>query len=381
MSIETYKIKKGTRYAVRHYLHLDENGKKKYHVKKGFKTKKEAKLYEDRLAVSLALGDYRKETTLSFKEVYKKWLPAYENTVEVTTLSRTKDLFRLHILPAFGAKKIAAITPLNCQEQITAWSKQLKNIKQLKSYTSQIFEFAINMQLIQNNPMQRIIMPKVAKNRSYNFWSFEELHRFLDIVEHSEPFKHYALFRLLAYSGMRKGELYALKWTDIDFKSNLISITKNLAHLNSQPIEKRTKNQFSVRTILMDQETMDILKNWKEIQQKQLIQSAVIPLDSLNNYCFTYVNSKGKIQPLHADYANNILNKVIKNYGLKKISAHGLRHTHATLLTEIGVDPVNTSQRLGHVSPQTTLDVYGHTTTKGEAETISRFSNYLEKQY
>lgn len=376
MAITSYQTKKGKRYRVIIYLGQNKGNR---HTKGGFKTKKEAKLYEDRYHYQLATGMLKTPTNKLFKEVYETWLPAYEKTVEKTTYARTSDLFRLHILEAFGKRKINEITPLECQEQIIAWSDKFKNIKQLKSYTSQIFEFAINMNLIEKNPMQRIIMPKVPKNRSQNFWTVSELHRFLNILAESEPFKHLALFRLLAYSGMRKGELYALKWPDIDFDNHIVHITKNLAHINNIPIEKKTKNQFSIRSIKLDEATMKILKQWKNLQARQIFDPQVIQLKMLDEYCFTYIKNNGDIAPLHSDYINNILNKITKNYGLKKISPHGFGYTHATLLTEIGIDPINTANRLGHASAKETLDTYGHVTIQAENESITKFADYLNK--
>ena len=107
--------------------------------------------------------------------------------------------------------------------------------------------------------MAGIIMPKRKSKASENFWSVQELQDFLAILLQEEPYKHYVLFRLLAYSGIRKGELYALKWADVDFKKQVLSIDKSLGRLRGQSIEKATKNQFSVRKIKLDTETVIIL--------------------------------------------------------------------------------------------------------------------------
>lgn len=85
-------------------------------------------------------------------------------------------------------------------------------MKHIKSYTSKPFDFAINMNYINKNPMTNVILPKIKKEKSKNFWSLEELHRFLKIVKEIGLYKHFDLFRLLAYSDLRKGELYALRW-------------------------------------------------------------------------------------------------------------------------------------------------------------------------
>ena len=382
MSIHKYKTKKGILYYVSFYIGLDAYGKKKRHLKRGFKTKKEAKLYEARLeagVVAPTVNTDKSNPKVTYKELYQEWFKAYVGTVEETTSSQTKNIYRIHILPIFGDKFIDQISPLDCQNFITQKSQTFKNIKQIKSYTSKIFDFAINMNYIDRNPMKNVIMPKIKKTRSDNFWSLEELHHFLDIVKETESFKHFALFRLLAFSGLRKGELYALKWADIDFDSNLLNIDKSLGRIDGKAIEKSTKNESSVRTIYLDDETIDIIKQWRNFYLKEQSQLPLTKLNISNEYMFSYISSNDKIEPLHADYINNVLNRIIKKHKLKPISPHGFRHTHATLMSEIGIDPSNTSKRLGHASSQMTLDVYTHTTKTGEKNSIDKFADYLNK--
>ena len=98
-----------------------------------------------------------------------------------------------------------------------------------------------------------------------------------------------------------------------------------------------------------------------------------------NEYMFTYLTNSDQIEPLHADYLNNTLKRIIRKYKLKSISPHGFRYTHATLMTEIGIDPTNTSKRLGHASNQMTLDIYTHTTKTGEQNSIKKFAEYLNQ--
>lgn len=227
--------------------------------------------------------------------------------------------------------------------------------------------------------MANVIMPKIKKEKSENFWSLEELHRFLKIVKEIEPYKHFALFRLLAYSGLRKGELYALRWGDLDFDNNLLTINKSIGRIDGHAIEKGTKNSFSVRSIYLDSETIDILKHWQELYRQEQNQLAISKIDLSNEYMFTYLTNSDQIEPLHADYLNNILKRIIRKYKLKPISPHGFRHTHATLMTEIGIDPTNTSKRLGHASSQMTLDIYTHTTKTGEQNSIKKFADYLNQ--
>lgn len=382
MSIHKYpskKAKNGYLYFVKIYMVKDSQ--RADHIKRGFRTRKEAKDYEARLIYLKASGkleEFIKPTHKTYNEIFEKWYQAYQDTVEPTTASRTLDMFRLHILPVMGDLPISKISPLDYQNFITDKAKTFKNIKQIKSYTGKVFDFAIKMKLLKHNPMAEIIMPKRKKTRIENYWTVQELQEFLAIVLQEEPYKHYALFRLLAYSGLRKGELYALKWADIDFQTETLSVDKSLGRLDGQAIEKGTKNDFSVRKIKLDSETISILQEWKSISQKEKAQLAVAPLSIEQDFLFTYCTRSGSIEPLHADYINNVLSRIIRKHGLKKISPHGFRHTHATLMIEIGVDPVNTAKRLGHASSQMTLDTYSHSTTTGEDRSVKQFADYLK---
>ncbi|HEO5886495.1 TPA: site-specific integrase [Streptococcus agalactiae] len=382
MSIHKYpskKAKNGYLYFVKIYMVKDSQ--RADHIKRGFRTRKEAKDYEARLIYLKASGkleEFIKPTHKTYNEIFEKWYQAYQDMVEPTTASRTLDMFRLHILPVMGDLPISKISPLDCQNFITDKAKTFKSIKQIKSYTGKVFDFAIKMKLLKHNPMAEIIMPKRKKTRIENYWTVQELQEFLAIVLQEEPYKHYALFRLLAYSGLRKGELYALKWADIDFQTETLSVDKSLGRLDGQAIEKGTKNDFSVRKIKLDSETISILQEWKSISQKEKAQLAVAPLSIEQDFLFTYCTRSGSIEPLHADYINNVLSRIIRKHGLKKISPHGFRHTHATLMIEIGVDPVNTAKRLGHASSQMTLDTYSHSTTTGEDRSVKQFADYLK---
>ena len=381
MSIIKYKAKKsksGYLYKVRIYRVID--GKRQDFFKSGFKTLKEAKQYEAMIYHKKASGELTellRSSERRFDEVFEEWFKTYLDTVERTTSVRTDDQFRIHILPVLGHFKISKITPWQCQEFITEKGKTFRNIKQVKSYTSQVFDFAIKMKLIAENPMRQVVLPKREKKKSDNFFSVEELHEFLAIIKAEEPYKNYALFRLLAYSGLRKGELYSLRWSDIDFDKQLLSINKNLGRIKGKPVEKGTKNKFSVRQIPLDTDTVSILKEWKQQSIKEKGQLTVTPLID-SDYMFTFVDRDGKIEPLYQDYINSVLKRIIRKHGLEKITPHGFRHTHATLMIEVEVDPVNAAKRLGHASSQMTLDTYSHSTIAGEEKAIKKFVDYLD---
>lgn len=385
MSIQKYKIKSGTRYSVRLYVRKDENGKQEYYVKKGFKTEKEAKLHEARKKVEIEDIGYHRPSNDLYRTVYEEWLPSYKNRVQETTYQRTKDLFRLHILPKFGDKSISKITPVHCQNAINEWAVKYTNIKQLKSYSSQIFEYAIFAELLQRNPMTNTKLPHREKKESENYFSLEELKKFLKILNKEESLKHILIFQLLITTGVRKGELSALRWADINFEEQLLHIGKSYATIRTEDpnatrktirIQKNTKNVSSERILPIDFQTIELLKLWKKEQAEELLQFG-INTKTKKQLIFTYVNADGAInQPLHADYSNNIMKRLEKKYKLKHVTIHGLRHTHATLLLEGGASIKETQDRLGHKNAETTLNTYSHVTEKAQRNAVDKFIAY-----
>lgn len=385
MSIQKYKTKSGTRYSVRLYVRKDENGKQEYYVKKGFKTEKEAKLHEARKKVEIEDMGYHRPSNDLFRTVYEEWLPSYKNRVQETTYQRTKDLFRLHILPKFGDKSISKITPVHCQNVINEWAVKYTNIKQLKSYSSQIFEYAIFAELLQRNPMTNTKLPKQEKKESENYFSLEELKEFLEILNTEESLKHILIFQLLITTGVRKGELSALRWVDVNFEEQLLHIGKSYATIRTEDpnatrktirIQKNTKNVSSKRILPIDFQTIELLKLWKKEQAEELLQFG-INTKTKNQLIFTYVNADGAInQPLHADYSNNIMKRLEKKYKFKHVTIHGLRHTHATLLLEGGASIKETQDRLGHKNAETTLNTYSHVTEKAQRNAVEKFIAY-----
>lgn len=385
MSIQKYKTKSGTRYSVRLYVRKDENGKQEYYVKKGFKTEKEAKLHEARKKVEIEDMGYHRPSNDLFRTVYEEWLPSYKNRVQETTYQRTKDLFRLHILPKFGDKSISKITPIYCQNAINEWAVKYTNIKQLKSYSSQIFEYAIFAELLQRNPMTNTKLPKQEKKESENYFSLEELKEFLEILNKEESLKHILIFQLLITTGVRKGELSALRWADINFEEQLLHIGKSYATIRTEDpnatrktirIQKNTKNVSSERILPIDTQTIEMLKLWKKEQAEVLLQFG-INANTKKQLIFTYVNANGDVnQPLHADYSNNIMRRLEKKYKFKHVTIHGLRHTHATLLLEGGASIKEAQDRLGLKNAETTLNTYSHVTEKAQRNAVDKFIAY-----
>lgn len=379
--IEKYSLSDGNvRYLFKIYLGIDPlTGKEMRTTRRGFKTQKEAELALARMKLEIANGLYRKTQAETYKDVYDLWVVQYENTVEESTFVKTIGIFRNHILPALGSYKIEKMNIEVCQRHVNEWFSKLKNFRMVKAYAAKVMDFAIKRGYIQTNPFSLVDMPKPKKVYTdltdevfENFYTREELIEFLSCLKTENNIKAYTLFRLLSFSGMRKGEALALKWTDLNFKDNEIKISKAISRGKENQLYLKSTKTGTVRNIKMDDQTMQILKQWKKQQKEELL---ILGFNTLNKDQLVFSNTKNEyLQPTKT---RRWLVQIQEKYNLKSITTHGLRHTHCSLLFEAGASIKEVQDRLGHSDVKTTMDIYAHVTQKAKAEAIQKFKNYI----
>lgn len=378
--IEKYEKKNGnTAYRFRVFVGIDKHGKQKYIRRAGFNRKKDA-------LIELANIEENKDLITNrfiFSDVYKEWRIEYENTVRKVTFNRTIDLFRIHILPSLGSEYIDTLNLNKCQHILNRWSKSYVNFKVLKSYSQQVLDYAVKHNYISNNYMKETKLPKKKENiqllnTSSNdelkqFYTKNELVTFLNIVEMNYDYMLFTAFRLLAFTGLRKSELHALRWTDVIDNQSIV-INKSLTTIRKIQYIADTKSKTSNRIIDIDQKTIDILIKWKIIQQARyakvndnhLIFTRDIPLKRVKDVAFD------------ADYLNRALRRITTSHQLDKITIHGFRHTHASLLFESGATIKEVQDRLGHANSEITLQIYTHVSTVQKRKTASALSEYID---
>lgn len=377
-TIEEYTLKNGdTRYRSKVYVGSDPLTGKEIRTTVTGKTKGELKKKIIKIKSDFTNGNYKKKQNMTYKDVYDLWIKTYEKTVEESTYVKTIGIFRNHILPAMGPYKIDKINVAICQRHVDEWMEKLVNGDKTKSYASMVMRFAIKHSYIQSNPFELVDLPrkrkKISANREIeNFYTKEQLREFLECAEKQPNYKVYAFFRLLAFSGMRKGEALPLTWEDINLKDNEISITKALGQGKSQRLYVKTTKTGTERTIKMDEATMVILKEWKKKQQRDYL---ALGYNTLQKKQLVFSNTKNSfIQPTKT---NDWLKSIINKNNLPTISTHGFRHTHCSLLFEAGTKIKSVQDRLGHSDVKTTMDVYAHVTASAKEDAIQKFEAYL----
>lgn len=231
-------------------------------------------------------------------------------------------------------------------------------------------------------------MPKPITDLEYqapkpeNFYSAKELQEFLACAKKQMDRLSYTMFHILAYTGLRKGELLALNWDNINFKDNTLLVTRNLSTPKGIPTIGAPKNKYSYRALILDNDSIKILLEWKE-EQRAIYKTMNQTVSSDENQpIFTRVGYHDDISRCYIDYPNNTLKTFYKNNpDLKRISPHGFRHTHTTLLFESGARIKEVQERLGHSEKDlsVTLGVYTHVTKERNSEAVNQLINYMNQ--
>ena len=194
----------------------------------------------------------------------------------------------------------------------------------------------------------------------------------------------FKLFYLLAlFCGMRRGEIIALEWSDLDFNNNTVNISKSTTVVNGKPLTKVPKTATSIRKISVPISVMAIAKAYRKEQLEY--KMALGSQWNGSNYIFIQWNGR----QMYPDTPYNTFKKIIKRYNssiedkekrLPEIPLHGLRHTSATLLISQNVDIRTVSNRLGHAQTSTTMDIYSHALQKMDEKAANALDDLLAKK-
>ncbi|MCH4123952.1 MAG: site-specific integrase [Levilactobacillus sp.] len=378
-SIQKYHDKYGhTRYKVQVYLGIDpRTGKPQRTTRRGMKTAQEARLVGDHLKKTTTKQQAAKRKPKTFRDVYLRWFPLYQNTVKESTWATTQRLFRLHILPMLGDARIKQIDISDCQTAINTWfAAGLTKYHTLLDYAANVLDFAINLRLITDNPARRVIVPVNQESRAQknlaNYFDRAELKHFFACLnaDDNDP-QATVFFRLAAFSGMRKSEMLCLLWSDIDFERNTVTVSKTQSRgAHARLLVQSPKTFHSNRTVYLDAKTGQILRQWQMDQRHRLAGNA----NPRSQLIFTNTHNE-MCQPTKP---RKWLEHTLQKYGLKHITVHAFRHTYATLAFEAGASIKSVQDQLGHASYQTTLDLYTAVTAKEKNEATAKLARYLD---
>ncbi|MGO4929538.1 tyrosine-type recombinase/integrase [Fundicoccus sp. Sow4_F4] len=378
--ITKYELKNGqTRYKSKIYLGIDDaTGKVVAPMKSGFKKYSDAVKYETDLKNNFLDNGNSLTKSLkkyTFKDVFKLWFMQYKLSVKENTYITAMQVAEKHILPVFGEFFLSKIPLVLCQEATNLWYETYSKASFLVNLTKRILDFAISIECCAVNPMTKIMRPKNTHKKKYEspFFEKEQLIEFERIISESEDIMVRTMFRVLAFTGLRKSELLALQWADLDEVNRTLSVKRIVARGISSLIVQDPKTESSFRTISIDSRTWEILKQWRTVQKVRLIKHGQ-NTNRKNQYVFTNENNSF----LNHKFLNNNLKRILANHpNLPKMTIHGFRHTHCSLLFDARVEEGAIKERLGHSSILTTRNIYDHVTKHRSEDTAQKFENFI----
>ena len=233
-----------------------------------------------------------------------------------------------------------------------------KTVRNIHQMIGSAYNLAMEQKLVSKNPAQGCALPKV-EHKEMKTLTADQLSAFFQEARDSGV---YELYYLDLATGLRRGELLGLKWTDVDFDRGVLKIQRAISRQNGKVVEAPLKTKNAYRTLPLSADAIDVLK-----AQKNKVGSSE----------WVFPSPTGG--PMSPDSVLHMLQRVLKRAGLPRIRFHDLRHTFATMALQNGVDIKTVSSMLGHYSAGFTLDTYAHVTTDAQLKAAQTMGSILSR--
>lgn len=381
------KTKKGISWGYRVYVGTDPiTGKDIRKSKEGFSTQKDAKLAAALFERQIHNNEYIQPSKMLFEEVCNDWERHYSQDAKESSL-RARRIALKHIIKEYGQIPIQKITKKSYQDTIDNLSNQFSSnyISSIHTSANMVFEYAFSLKLISEVPTKEIKLPKKKINVSDlekgdslfdKFLEKEELEEFLTVTKNDGLEGDLLAFTMLAYTGLRIGEMIALKWSDIDFENHTLRVIKTYYNPTNNKSKFKLltpKTLGSIRTITIDSLLVNLLEKHKKEQDKVMKDKKHF----YNDNGFIFTNNEG--YPKTIKHLSIRMQRILKKTTInKQVTPHSFRHTHTSLLIEANVHIKEIQERLGHSDINTTMDIYAHMTKNVKKEASIRFSNLMK---
>jgi integrase len=370
------RLRKDGRWEGRCFIRYDENGKPVYKNVLD-RDKKAAQEKLNRLIEECAgMKSSKIKSDMPFGDWLEFW---YEYFSKPGLRPKTQECYESriydHIIPQLGSIPLNKLTQLDLQQfyhQIKT-SGRLKNAEKLGKGLSDrsvrschatcrsALEKAKNEKLILHNPAVGCKLPP-KKAAEMQVFDHDEMRKFL--IEAKKQ-NYFELCLLELATGMRKGELLALQWHDINFSTSELNICRQVSRVKGTLVTSKPKTKASIRTVILPPSVVNVLEEYKD-QQNQVSR-------------WLFPSPVKEDSPLDPDSIGRRMHKIMDAAGVKQVRFHDLRHTFATNAIEGGMDPKTLSAVIGHVSAATTLDIYSHVTDNMQKNAAQKIGGFLDR--
>jgi integrase len=330
------------------------------------RTKREAEAYAAELIQKAATG-FSDAGKVTVREFFDHWLVAVGPSLRPATARRYRDVARLHIVSQIGNLRLSKLTPNDVQRLYADrldYGLSPTSVHHIHAILHRALNHGMKLGLLVRNVTDAVDPPR-RQSPEMQVWSASDASKVL-ATANGDAWE--ALWHLALTTGMRRGELLGLRWSDVDLNAGTLSIRRTLSRGSTSRLESgEPKTIAGRRRVALPASTIERLRR-HAIKQKEL-WLAVGPGYADRDLVFATINGI----PIHANTLSRAYARLIERAGVPRIRFHDLRHTSATLLLASGEHPKVVQERLGHASISETLDRYSHVTADMQQRAAERF--------
>ncbi len=337
----------------------DWTGKIIHKKKRGFSTKREALQWEREF-----LSQATASLGMTFHDFVELYFKDMESRLKATTIANKRSLVDTKVMPYFGRLPLDVIKPTDIRKWQNTMSKARDEqgqpyaatyLKAINNQLTAIFNYAVKYYGMKENPCHKAGSMGRKNADEMQFWTVDEFQTFIEAAMDKPA--AYAAFMTLYYTGLREGELLALTPADIDLNAKTLRVNKNFQRVGGKDMITTPKTPKSNRVITIPEGLKVCLDEYmRQIYDLQ-------PEDRLFPYTMHYLHHE--------------MERCCKATGVKKIRIHDIRHSHASLLVEMGYSPLLIAERLGHERVQTTMETYSHLYPNKQGEVAQKLDEFM----
>ena len=314
------------------------------------------------------------DASITLNELFTEYTEAKRHDVRESTLDKSIRILKCHVLPHIGEVKLQDLNAKRLQQWkniIAGYDLAIKTKNNIFTELRTMLNYAVRMEYISRNPLKIIGAFKDTEDFSkpqdkLHYYTVEQFKQFIDAAHNNchslYEYGYYVFFNIAFYTGMRKGEINALRWSDIE--NNIIHVHRSVNQkAKGKPVvETPPKNKSSYRDLQAPKQLLTILAEHKQRQRQERTFSDDFRV------C-------GGIKCLSDTGISNAHIKIANAAGLPHIRVHDFRHTHATLLINEGINIQEIARRLGHSNVEITWSTYAHLYPREEERAIKILEN------
>lgn len=353
------------------------NGKRKRKYKTVHGSKKTVEQVARQMVHQIESNTYVAPNKMSVADMMNMWYDMYLNDKSPTTLNGYRYQIDNYIIPILGDYRIQDISALQIQQWVNSISENspitneplsAKTVRNIFLNLSAALNRAVVLGLINKNPCENVILPKVKKYEA-KIYDESGIRRLIECAKGTDMEVPIMLELSL---GLRRGEIIALRWENVDFKNKLVNICENRVEgKNGEVITKAPKSAAGIRTIPLSDSLIHMLKEHYRRFLKIKLEYGI----GYNKDDYVICQSNGL--PYKPYSFTKKFRKLLEKNNLEHIRLHDLRHLNASIMLSQGISPKVAQQRLGHSDFSTTMNIYSHVMKSVENEAAQKLDDML----